>query len=296
MDLKELSQFISAWMAEPTNNSIAPDSELPAFDVPLVGCASGDDPLFAFLKEDIGPDFYWTPAEAFVRAYPESEAGPEELSVVAWILPQTEHTRRAHRKAGPLPSIEWSRARYYGERVNEGLRKGVIRELAAHGISACAPALLPAWSRHLSEKYSFASVWSERHAAHVCGLGTFGLSDGLITPVGKAVRVGSVVVRAKFMATPRSYMHHNEWCLFHASGKCNACMRRCPVGAISEAGHDKEKCRRYIRTVTAAHVESEQLGFKVNSCGLCQTKVPCEHRNPTEPKGRPGPGHGGCRA
>lgn len=285
MNLPQLSKFISAWMAKPSNNAIAPDSGLPAFDEPLVGCAAGDDPMFAFIKEDIGSDFYWTPAEAFAQAHPGAGADAADLSVVAWILPQTELTRRAHRKAGPMPSIEWSRARYYGERVNDGLRQAVIRELAAHEILACAPALLPAWSRHLSEKYSFASAWSERHAAHVCGLGTFGLSDGLITPVGKAVRVGSLVVRAGFTPSPRSYTHHNEWCLFHASGKCNACMKRCPAGAITEAGHDKEKCKRYIRTVTAAHVEKEQLGFKVNSCGLCQTKVPCENRNPTEPRG-----------
>jgi epoxyqueuosine reductase QueG len=30
---------------------------------------------------------------------------------------------------------------------------------------------------------------SERHAAYAAGLGTFGLCDGLITSVGKAVRV-----------------------------------------------------------------------------------------------------------
>lgn len=270
------------WMADPANNSIAPDSDLPAFDSPLVGCASATDPLFAFLKKDIGPDFYWTPEEAFAKAHPELGVSPDELRVIAWVLPQTEHTRRAHRKAGPMPSIEWSRARYYGEQVNAGLRKAVVAKLEAKGIPACAPALLPEWSRHLSDKYSFASAWSERHAAHVCGLGTFGLSDGLITPVGKAIRVGSVVVRAPFTTTPREYSHHNEWCLFHAVGKCNACIKRCPAGAISEAGHDKEKCKRYIRQVTAVHVEEEQLGFRVNSCGLCQTKVPCEFRNPTK--------------
>ena len=63
-------------------------------------------------------------------------------------------------------------------------------------------------------------------------------------------------------------------------------MRRCPAGAISEAGHDKVKCKAYIREVTALHVEKEQLGFRVNSCGLCQTKVPCEHSNPTASSSR----------
>jgi len=282
LNLNELKQFISAWMALPENNAIAPDSDIPAFDVPLIGCASGADVLFPFLKEDIGADFYWLPEEAFSFAFPGLDIVADELSIIAWILPQTEPTRLAHRRAGKLPSIEWSRARHYGEKVNVALRKAVVEQFASKGVAACAPVLLPEWSRQFSPKYAFASSWSERHAAYVCGLGTFGLSDGLITRVGKAVRVGSVIVQAVFPSTPRPYKHHREWCLYHAKGKCRACMKRCPVGAISESGHDKEKCKQYIRTVTAVHVEEAQLGFRVNSCGLCQTKVPCEHRNPTE--------------
>lgn len=286
MNQESLERYIADWMADLSNNAIAPGSTLPAFDKPLVGYASGADPLFRFIQEDIGPEFYWTPKDAFRIACPDVAAEPEELSVIAWILPQTENTRRAHRQAGPLPSQEWSCARHYGERVNVGLREAVVRILQKSGYLAFAPALLPEWERHLSAKYSFASTWSERHAAHVCGLGTFGLSDGLITPAGKAVRVGSVIVRARFKPSPRQYDHHNEWCLFHAKGRCDACMKRCPAGAITASGHDKAKCRQYIRTVTAVHVEREQLGFRVNSCGLCQTGVPCEFRNPTERKSR----------
>ncbi len=264
------------------NNSIEPSSEHFAFDTPLVGCASGADSLFPFFKKDIGPNFYWLPEEAFSFAFPEDGANAEELRVVAWILPQTEHTRRAHRRAKTMPSIEWSRVRKYGEMANVALHKAVVAKLQQEGIQACAPSQLSGWARHTSEKYGFASSWSERHAAYACGLGTFGLSDGLITSVGKAVRVGSVIVRAAFQPTPRPYTQHNEWCLYYAKGKCRACMERCPAGAISEAGHDKEKCKRYIRTVTSVHVEQEQLGFPVNSCGLCQAKVPCEYRNPTK--------------
>ncbi len=282
MDMNELTSFISRWMLSPENNSIAPDSDLPAFDMPLIGCASAGDPLFSFLKNDIGADFYWLPEEAFSHAHPEAGAGAEDLSVIAWILPQTEHTRRAHRQAERLPSLEWSQARHYGEMVNVALRKAVVDKFESEGIPACAPALLPEWSRHISEKYAFASTWSERHAAYSCGLGTFGLSDGLITDAGMAIRVGSVIVRTVFPPTPRSYTHHNEWCLFYATGKCRACMERCPAGAISESGHDKEKCKQYIQTVAAVHVEREHLGFRVNSCGFCQTKVPCEFRNPTK--------------
>ncbi|TKB28575.1 4Fe-4S ferredoxin [Desulfopila sp. IMCC35006] len=276
----QITQQIESWMDNRANNALEPGAPLPAFGKPLVGVAHGEDALFTFLKHDIGPDFYWTPEEAFLSAFPEEQTRADELSVIAWVLPQTEHTRLAQRKSLDLPSIEWSKARHYGEMVNENLRRYLVDLLEAEGYRACAPVLLPQWSRALSGRYGFASSWSERHAAHACGLGTFGISDGLITPVGKAVRVGSVVVRRRFTATPRLYAKHNEWCLFHATGKCLVCMRRCPAGAISQRGHDKVKCKQYIRSVTAVHVEKEQLGIRVSSCGLCQTKVPCENRIP----------------
>lgn len=277
---QNITTQIIAWLADSANNVLAPDSPFPAFEAPLVGAAAGDDPLFAFLKKDIGEDFYWTPEEAFKRAFPQSSVDAGELTVLAWVLPQTERTRLAHRKERELPSMEWSCARCYGEKVNENLRRYVVEFLATKGVDACAPVLSPAWEKRESRRYGFASSWSERHTAHVCGLGTFGLSDGLITPKGKAIRVGSVILQAQLPPTPRPYSTHNEWCLFYAKGKCRACIKRCPVGAISEAGHDKKRCKEYIRNVTATHVEREQLGVRVNSCGLCQTKVPCEGKNP----------------
>jgi epoxyqueuosine reductase QueG len=262
------------------NNALEPGSELKAFSNPLVGFASGDDDLFRFLKTDIGIEFYWTPEEAFSIAFPEEKVLPNELSVISWVLPQTKSTRLAQNKAKDLPSIEWSKARHYGEKVNENLRLRVVDWFLNRGYLACAPVLLPQWSRAISDKYGFASCWSERHAAHVCGLGTFGLSDGLISPAGKAIRVGSVIVRKRYVPTQRPYKRYNEWCLFQAIGKCTACIQRCPARAISEAGHDKVKCKEHIRNVAAVHVEHDQLGFRVNSCGLCQTKVPCEFQNP----------------
>jgi epoxyqueuosine reductase len=285
--IMKITELIRAWMADSSNNFIEPGSTVPAFAEPLVGISSGRDDLFTFLKTDIGPDHYWTPQEAFSLAYPEEKVNADELSVIAWILPQTKETRQAHRKADRMPSIEWSKSRYYGEKVNENLRTYVVELFADKGIQACAPVLLPQWSQFTSDRYGFASCWSERHTAHVCGLGTFGLSDGLITPVGKAVRVGSVIVRKKLSVTPRTYKSHNEWCLRHSGIKCIACIKRCPVGAISESGHDKVKCKHYTRTVTSVHVENEQLGFKVNSCGLCQTKIPCEYRRPIAGKKKP---------
>jgi epoxyqueuosine reductase QueG len=110
-------------------------------------------------------------------------------------------------------------------------------------------------------------------------LGTFGLCDGLITPLGKAVRVGSVIARIRIPPTYRPYKGHHEYCLFYSRGLCKKCIARCPVGALSEAGHDKKKCRSHVRPVTEDYVKAH-YGFDGYGCGLCQTGVPCESRIP----------------
>ncbi len=275
-----ITEQIISWMADSSNNFIEPGSTIPAFAEPVVGISSAADQLYTFFNKDINPDAYWTPQQAFSLAFPQERVKPEELSVIAWVLPQTKKTRQAHTKATIMPSIEWSKSRYYGEKLNENLRAFVVDLFSKEGKQACAPVMLPQWSRIISNQYGFASCWSERHAAYACGLGTFGLSDGLITTVGKAVRVGSVIVRDNLKPTPRTYSSHNQWCLFYSKAGCNGCIKRCPADAISKTGHDKVKCKNYIRNVTAVHVEKKQLGFRVNSCGLCQTKVPCEYGNP----------------
>ena len=127
--------------------------------------------------------------------------------------------------------------------------------------------------------FVFSSTWSERHAAYAAGLGTFGLCDGLITPLGKAIRVGSVVARISMPATPRPYTDHHTYCLFYSDGSCGECIDRCPAGAVSEQGHDKLRCREHLNH-TRPYV-LEQYGFEGYGCGLCQTGVPCESKIPT---------------
>lgn len=260
------------------DNSLLNGTGEKAWAAPLMGFSRGDDPLYTQIKEDIGP-FYWTPLEVFQHHFPQAGAFPENLAVIAWILPQTGETRRDHRKETAFPSERWVRSRLHGEAFNSTLRLHLMNTLLDAGFQAVAPVASPLWSREISPRYGFASRWSERHAAHVCGLGTFGLCDGLITAAGKAVRCGSVVARIPIEPTPRPYTHHRAYCLFFSHGTCGKCMRRCPVGAISQRGHDKAGCREYIRQVTSPYAE-DRFGMRANACGLCQTRVPCESRIP----------------
>lgn len=275
-----IESVISDFLDKSPSNTLGGGFEEKAFDRFIVGFSSGDDPLFDSYKTYVGP-FHWTPFEIFSLTFPELDVSPRDLTVITWILLQKEVTKEDNRKETRYPSERWARARIYGEEANKALRKHVADTLTGAGFHSLAPQLSTEWSVRESQEYVLASNWSERHAAFASGLGTFGLCDGLITPGGKAMRVGSVVARIQVPSTERPYVHHNEYCLFYSKGLCGKCMERCPVGAISEKGHDKIKCRSYIKPLTEAYVKS-RYGFHGYGCGLCQTGVPCESKIPTE--------------
>ena len=251
-----------------------------AFETPLVGFSSGDDPLYEAYKDHVGP-FSLTPWEIFVLTARMMNVKPDELTVISWILPHIKATKADNREQEFYPSERWARGRIFGEEVNDKLRKHVVESLESKGIQAVAPSLTPQFSVRVSPKYGFSSTWSERHAAYASGLGTFGLCDGLITPVGKAMRTGSVVAKIQVSPTPRPYKDHREYCLFFAKGICGVCMSRCPVGAITEEGHDKLKCVKHLFPTTSEYVK-KHFGFVGYGCGFCQVGTPCESKIPTE--------------
>jgi len=277
---------LSAWVEEsikgfvksPQNSLYGKDGE-PAWDTPLVGFSRGDDPLWAQIKTSVGA-FYWTPIDIFLQTFPDLRIAADQLTVVAWVLPQTKATKADNRKETRYGSERWVRSRKFGEDFNVRLRSHVTTVLTEAGFEAVAPQSSPLWGMRMSEAFGMSSTWSERHAAHVSGLGTFGLCDGLITPAGKAMRCGSVVARFSTSPTPRPYTDHREYCLFFAEGSCGKCISRCPAGAISTNGHDKLKCQGYLGEVIAKHAK-EAYGLEAYGCGLCQTKVPCESRIPS---------------
>jgi epoxyqueuosine reductase len=265
--------------AETAENTLMNGTNEPAFGMPLVGFANGNDLLWQEFKRHIG-SFFWAPAEIFAETFPSVKATPEELSIVSWILPQTDQTKAAHRKETVYPSERWARARKYGEVFNVKLRQHIVKMLTDAGHEALAPQLSPLWKENLSERYGFASSWSERHAAYAAGLGTFGLSDGLITPLGKAIRCGSIIARIRIPASPRPYNDHHAYCLFFAKGTCSKCIDRCPVGAITKEGHNKEKCK------ANGDRDINRYGFESHCCGLCQVGVPCESGIPVKMPGK----------
>ena len=267
-----IEEAIAAFLASPAN---ALSGGLgPAWGTALVGYSRGDDPLYLEYKGVVGP-FHLTPAEIFALTFPDLAGAPSELSLISWVLPQTAEARAANARARRYPAERWARSKHEGEQVNVALRRHVEQVLAAAGVAAVAPVSSPHFSVQRYPTQGWASTWSERHAAYAAGLGTFGLSDGLITPVGKAMRCGSVVARLSLPASLRPYTDRHAYCLHFSEGTCGGCVRRCPVGAITLAGHDKDRCSASLEHLSAHHVRP-RFGFATTVCGLSQTGVPCE--------------------
>ncbi|MDT8902090.1 epoxyqueuosine reductase [Anaeroselena agilis] len=253
MRLEQLAAAAANFAAESPLNRVPSLGGLQIFDPPLMGVAAPDDPLFARLKEPaaIGPHHLspheWLPA-----------AG----AVVSYFLPFTAAVRHANRQPG-LPAAEWLYGRFEGEMFNDALRRHLADLLAQAGHQALVPVLEPRFA--VVERRS---NWSERHVAHIAGLGTFSLNCSLITTRGAAGRLGSLVTSLALEPTPRPYTGTHEYCT-----NCGACIGRCPPAAIDGNGKRHQPCSDYLDAV--------KIRFQPRyGCGKCQTAVPCEDRIP----------------
>jgi epoxyqueuosine reductase len=261
------------------HNSLRNGQSERAVEGPLVGFSSGADPFYLELQRDIGAPCL-TPAEIFAQALPHADARPDELTVVSFVLPKTARIKEDNRAETTYPARRWVESKHYGEAFAAKVCAHLVGVLAGAGYDAVSPGQAASYAIGKSARYGLASTWSERHAAYVSGLGTFGLCDGLITARGKAVGCYSVIARAEIDATPRGYSDRHASCLFSAQGACGLCIERCPAGAISTTGHDKERCRQHCFGVTVPYARSH-FGIDDYGCGLCQTGVPCESLDPT---------------
>ncbi|MFH0941531.1 MAG: epoxyqueuosine reductase [Chloroflexota bacterium] len=268
-------EILAFWHESPLNRLPEPDN-IPIFEEPLVGFASGDDAIFTEFKTMIGPK-HLTPREAMARTLKKSSGKvPPRLSVIGWALIFTRQVRNSNRRRSKITARIAALAREHGGRFNNALREHLVAFLKRRGHLAVAP---------LREAYFIAdthspggySNWSERHVAYATGLGTFGLSDQFITERGISPSTGSVITDLVLPPGPRAGSLYAN-CLFYAGVDCRACIGRCPAGAISASSRDRAKCRAYN---LKHHHLKEKYGVRMPGCGLCQTRVPCEARNPT---------------
>lgn len=249
------------------------------YEEPIIQFADADDSLFHEYKKVIG-EHHFTPKEAFELEFGEdSYTGGTVISVV---LPINEKTRKSNRGEAKVASKQWTLSRTFGDEVFiRGFVKHLEDYISKIGYKTIAPQYAEGFQISV-DALGPTSNWSERHIAYVAGLGTFSLNDGFITEKGIAIRLVSLVTELKITPDVRNFKSHTDNCLLCSKGICAACIKRCPVGAISKEGHDKIKCYKYVYSEESKELAVKRGGSREagSGCGLCQTNVPCEGRNP----------------
>lgn len=238
--------------------------DLKIFDAPILAFGAAEDENFKLLKEPgvIG-DHYKLPTDWL----------PTAKTVISFFFPFTEEVVVSNRKNNQWPSEGWLHGRIEGQKFLNKFAEFLKNELISEGYDSIVPVLDKRfWTTTVNvsdPSKSFTSNWSERHAGFVCGLGTFGLSKGLITKKGIAGRLVSIVTELYLEPDVREYKEIYEYCTM-----CGACVKKCPVEAISlENGKDHKTCSDFVDTT------QEKFNPRYG-CGKCQVSVPCERRIP----------------
>lgn len=280
MKKDELINIAAEFLETSTDNYIKKEN---AISEKYVGMKIFESPIFAFGNAN---DIYF---EKLKEKYAVGnhfnlplEWIPQGKTVISYFLPFSDVVKKGNSKNITWPSEEWLHGRIEGQMMLNKLSLYLKEKLSLSGYSSIIPSLDDRfWSKGKIDKYpkeenynqkkgiSFTSNWSERHVAFVCGLGTFGLSRGLITKKGMAGRFGSIVTELEFAPTEREYKDIYEYCT-----KCGECISQCPVGAISyEKGKDHEVCSQFLEKIKGRC--KPRYG-----CGKCQVNVSCESSIP----------------
>lgn len=110
------------------------------------------------------------------------------------------------------------------------------------------------------EKMKGRGLLSMKHAAYLCGIGTFGKSTLLLnSEYGNRLVIGSVLTDLQIESDELAA----GICLEH----CDLCIRSCPVGAISESGVRQKPCR-------INSYGKNKRGFDTVACNQCRTICP----------------------
>ncbi len=252
------------------------------FEKPIWGVASASDPLFTEMKKPgvIGPH-HLTPTEWL----------PTARVVISLFFPFTEEVKLSNLENPTHASSLWQHARVDGEQAIRAFKHRLSLQLRENGFDAIVPS---EDDRYLTTD-PISSSWSERHAAFAAGLGTFGMSRGLITEKGIAGRFASVITSADLTVTVRNYSQVYEYCI-----RCGACAERCPANAIDpdlpmDEAKDQWKCKNYLDILKEISKKGEdtrppeeqsdyfpEKRKEYFGCGKCQVGVPCESANPSK--------------
>jgi Uncharacterized Fe-S protein len=230
------------------------------FDSPIFGFGDPNDQYLAELSSEDLPLIL--PKEWF----------PSVKTIISVFFPYSSELKRNNRIKKDRISYEWLHVRIDGQALINMFLKELKEEIEKEGYRSMIPFQDP---RYVSSRFKdspddfpkYSSNWSERHVAYACGLGTFSLTRAVITEKGAAGRFGSILTTMETEFTE----HHKG--LHDNCTMCGACIKKCPVSAISLSGKDNSKCAEHLRNVLEMH-------DPYYGCSECQVGVPCENKIP----------------
>ncbi|HWQ79002.1 MAG TPA: 4Fe-4S binding protein [Anaerovoracaceae bacterium] len=270
MNTHDLIKAAESYIAQSPDNYISEDIAiskevvgLKIYEAPVFAFGAADDECFEFLKKPVAIGAHFLLPTEWL---------PGAKTVISFFLPFSEETRKSNRKNLTWPSDEWLHGRIEGQMLINKLCAHLKTLLVAAGYASVVPTADERFctvSAGDGRERDFTSNWSERHAAYVCGLGTFGLSRGLITKRGISGRFGSVITELYLTPDVRDYKDIYEYC-----SMCGSCAKNCPVSAISKGtGKEHKPCSDFLDETKVKH--NPRYG-----CGKCQVRVPCEFKIP----------------
>lgn len=237
------------------------------FDHPIVAVADAfDADLEGLQKNEVVGEHFMLPVQWL----------PNAKSVISIFFPFTQTIRSGNKEDMSYPSNGWLNGRIEGQYFINEFSADIVGFLNDSGFASVAPSIDKRFFANMDNdnngiNKTYTSNWSERHVAHVCGLGTFSLSKGLITEKGIAGRFTSIITELSLVPDEKTFGRFDENCIM-----CGKCIKNCPVNAISfEHGKNHEICSAFLNEIMAKH--SPWYG-----CGKCQVDVPCEYRNPRQ--------------
>ncbi|MFH1059023.1 MAG: epoxyqueuosine reductase [Pseudomonadota bacterium] len=201
---------------------------------------------------------------------------PGARSVIVYFIPFQRALAAANRP-GEFPCRDWGLAYHQTNAMIAAINERLAAWLGEQGHAA---AVTPATANF--DPVRLVSRWSHKHLGHLAGLGRFGVNCQLITPAGCTGRLGSLVTTADLGDHP--LVSAAEHCLHRRGLACLACARRCPAGALSAEGFDRQAC--YARLELAeTQPEFEGLPMPSHVCAKCQVMLPCSFEAPAAGRG-----------
>ena len=217
------------------------------YRTPLLAYARADDPRFDELASLV-------PGHLHPR-----DLLPTARSVCVFFLPFAKSVVEANR-SGELASEVWARAYVETNALLARICRTLVAEMGGLGVRA-------AWEppTHNFDPVRLVSAWSHKSVGVIAGLGQFGHHYMLITEAGCAGRLGSIVLDADLpdvVISDGARPDIGSVCAFDRG--CRACVRGCPVGALTEDGLDRTRC--YARCLENDALFPEWVA---DVCGKC---------------------------